>query len=223
MIKPLSKSKPLFCEQYWKNIAKNTKPVKEYKCKVSTNFDLHDANMCFYNNGSNFFEKHFEKETGKTLQEFIAQTDKEFKQITPTDKPLVLWRGIRPPMRNMGRFPKFERSYNCKAGDKIFMPEYAFAAADEQTAKEFAKNFFNDNKNGILYKIFVPKGSKINHWAYYNFPRFSLFECIKTKEIIKDNQSYKLITLRYIQPEEVKLEPKEKVLNFFEKLTRLFK
>ena len=214
MIKPVSKNKPLICEQYWQNILKKTSPVKEYKSRVSTNFDLHTANLCFMN--GNALELYLETETGMTLRKFIAQTDKEFKQLTPTDKPLVLWRGISAPLKEQKRYPRFENSYNCKVGDRIFMPEYAFAAEDEKTALSYALS--PSEQNGIIYKIIVPEGSRINEGVYYNFPRFSIFECIKTKEITKDNQNYKLITLRYIQPEEIKSEPKKKVSDFLKRL-----
>lgn len=212
MIKPVSKSKPLFCEQYWRNIAKNTKPNKEHKSRVSGGFDIHSVNKYFIKNNLN--KDVLENCINMPLYKFIAMTDKEFKQLTPTKESLVLWRGISAPAKSAKRNPRYEQSYKCKAGDTICMPEYAYASDSENVALSHALD--DEYQNGIVYKINVPKGSKINNGAHYIFPRCSRFECLSTQDMTENEVKYKLITLNYLPPEETKL-------NFFEKIMRYFK
>ena len=216
MIKPVQKSKPLFCEQYWKNIAKNTKPVKEYKGRVSTIFDIHDVNNYFIKGSKNI--KTLEKQLEMPLNEFIAKTDKEFKQLTPCENSMVLWRGLSAPEKGAKRNPRYEQAYNCKTGDIICMPEYAYATNMDNVALVYAQAYIQGiyPRNGIIYKIHVPKGSRINNSANYIFPRCSKFECLGAQDVTEKRAKYRLITLRYLQPKEIKL-------NFFEKIIRCFK
>jgi len=212
MIKPVSKSKPLFCEEYWRNIAKNTKPSKEYKSRISTAIDIHCINKYFIKN--NLKKDVLENTINMPLNKFIAQTDKEFKQLTPTEYSLVLWRGVSAPPIDAKRNARYKQSYKCKVGDIVFMPEYAYASESENVALAFALD--DVNQNGIVYKINVPKGAKINNGAHFIFPRCSKFECLDVQNMTENEVKYKLITLNYLPPEETKL-------NFFEKIMRYFK
>ena len=107
MIKPVSKSKPLFCEQYWQNIIKKTRLNEEHKTHVSGSLVhfinnrldtsghdyIHDINKYFING----LPKKSIENLNVPLYQFIAQTDKEFKELAPTKEPMILWRGVSTP------------------------------------------------------------------------------------------------------------------------------
>ena len=213
MVKTILNNELLFCEQYWKNYAKNTKPNKEFKSKVSTGFYTHNINNYFINGNPNA-KKYTEHEIKMPIQKFLAKTDKEFKRLTSTNEYLILWRGISPPLKKAKkRCMRFEQAYNCKAGDTVYMPEYAHASDSVKYALIFAQDC--TLHDSIVYEIHVPEGSKIHRSTEYIFPRYSKFECLETQNMDEEGVKYKLIKLKYIKPEEPKL-------NFFEKLMQHF-
>ena len=216
MNKLLAGNKPLFCEQYWKNIKKNTKPSKDFKPKVSTSFYFHEVNNYFIN-GNPKAKKYLEHDDiCMPVQRFLAKSDKEFKELTPTKEELILWRGISPPLKKAKkRNMRYEQAYNCKAGNIVCMPEYAFATDKMKHALLFAKHFIL--RDGILYEIQVPEGSKIHRSVEYVFPRYSKFECLGTQNMENEGIRYKLIKLKYIQPKEIKLSLFEKIMRYFKK------
>ena len=234
MIKPVSKTKPLFCEQYWQNIIKKTRLNEEHKTHVSgslvysvnnrldtSGYDfIHDINKYFING----LPKKSIENLNVPLYQYIAQTDKEFKELAPTNEPMILWRGVSVPEKKARRYPRFEQAYNRKTGDIVYMPEYAYATDKKNIALVYTLLHARDNypHNSIVYEIHVPKGSKISKSRHYIFPRSSRFECMDTQEIEENGYKYKLITVQYIQPEEIKIETNKKKLNFIGKITRFF-
>ena len=218
MIRP--KNKELFCEQYWKRVMKKTKPKAAYDTKVSTDFDLYSVNNFFMDVNPEAKET-LETNIDMPLSKFISVTDKEFKKLPPTKKDLVLWRGIEEPSKDSKyRHALFERAYNCKKGDVITMPIYAYASNEIRTALSFAE--VKANKKSIVYEIQVPQDSRVNKYGFYNFPRCSRFECLDNKDIASDNGAYKQISLKYIQPKEIKLNKVDKIINFVKGFLDLF-
>ena len=207
MIRP--KNKALFCEQYWERVMKESKPKAAYQTNVSTNFNLYHVNS-FFMDVKPEAKKALETLIDMPLSKFISVTDTEFKQLPPIKKKLVLWRGIEEPSEDSKyRHALFEQAYNCKKGDVISMPIYAYAGKEKRIALTYAE--VKAKKKSIVYKIKVPKGSKVNHYGFYNFPRYSQFECLDTQDIIKDDMNYKQILLKYIQYKEIKQNTLDKI------------
>ena len=214
MIKPISNNKELFCHRYWKNVIKNTRPSNEYKGRVSTAIDIYDVNT-FFMNGNHEAKKMIENYLKTPLYKFLAKTDLEFKQLTPVKEDLVLWRGISPPSKNYKkRNLKYAHAMSYKAGDIVFMPEYAYASKSMKLSMSYADS--GVTRNGILYEIHVPKGSKIHNSTEYIFQRASKFECLEAEDKEIDEKTYRHIVLNYIEPEEIKL-------NMFENMMRYLK
>ena len=184
----------LFCERYWANVLHKNRNNFSAIEKVSTNFDLTDANNYLLNCYEGYFLQKLEKSVGMKLNQFIAKSDLEFKFLKPTDFPITVWRGVAKPSNKADSIQKalFEKALKTQNGDIIYMPEYAYASMD----KDYADSFMH--KNGILYQIEVPKGAKISGMYTCTFPRYSKFECTETEEIAKG----KLIKLIYIKNEK---------------------
>ena len=180
---------------------------------VSHTFDLHDVNyflLGYVGENSNSKSLLYADYPPITVHDVISITDKEFKRVKPTKKELVLWRGIE----GYDLFKeRFERSYNVKKGDIVYMPEYAFASGE----KIFAEGY-TGIKKGILYEIDVPKGAKLSLKGHYIFPRYSKFECIGSEE----QEKYKLIKLKYL-PKEDSLSNflAKKLFSYFNKNTEV--
>ena len=191
--KVTTKSKPLFCEEYWaKRSIKNFFKLKRSD-QVSHRFDLHDVNYFLLGyTGSNSNPKTllYADHPPITIHDVILATDKEFKNLKPTKEKTTVWRGIQEFEIFSDRF---EKCYNVKKGEIIYMPEYAFA--DEE--KLYAEGYARGNK-AILYEINVPKGVKLSTKRHYIFPRYSKFECIDSEE----KENYKLIKLDYLPKDE---------------------
>ncbi len=190
--------KPLFCEEYWaKQSIKNLFKPKKLE-HVSYYFDLHDVNyllLGYINPNFNANSMLYADSPPITVKDAISISDREFKTLKPIQKKLTLWRGIEGSYV----FPeRFQKAYNAKVGDIIYMPEYAYATELKIHAESFAK--------GLLYEITVPKGAKLSKKSNYIFPRYSKFECTGVEE--KD--VYRLIKLKY-------LPKKESLLQFFAK------
>lgn len=181
----------LFCERYWNHVLKKNKNMKKID-RVSTGFDITDANNYLLGCCGRGYLSKFRKSVGMNIDKFIACSDLEFKFLKPTKEPLTLWRGIGTPDYGNNSFPQvlFEKSLKTQKGDIVYMPEYAYASA----SREYSE-FYTKMDGGILYQIEVPKGAKISRANEYIFPRYSKFECIGTEEI----ENGKLIKLRYIK------------------------
>ena len=191
-----TKTKPLFCEEYWaRQSIKNLFKSKRLE-HVSHYFDLHDVNyllLGYMNSNFNANSKLYADSPPITVKDAISLSDREFKLLKPIRKNLTLWRGIEGNYV----FPeRFQKAYNAKAGDIIYMPEYAYASELKMHAERFA--------NGLLYEITVPRGAKLSKKSNYIFPRYSKFECIG----VEDKEDYRLIKLKY-------LPKKESLLNYF--------
>ena len=194
MISPVSlkpQQTKLFCQQYWERILKDAKPL--VKSSIEHHESLAEVNATAlirnYNTGLplNF------------LKQIMAQSDKEFKLLKPLEKDITLWRGVSMPQHPMEKkyIGIFDKAYNIRKGDIIHMPEYPYASDDKNYASLFASN----SKKAILYEIQVPKGAKLSQtWAYV-FPRYSRFECLETVENKTEQNTIKLIKLKYILPE----------------------
>lgn len=194
MISPVSlkpQKAKLFCQQYWERVLKDAKPLA--KSSIEHHEILAEVNATAlirnYNTGLplNF------------LKQIMAQSDKEFKLLEPLEKDITLWRGVSMPQHHLEKkyIGIFNKSYNIKKGDIIHMPEYPYASDDKKYASLFASN----SKKAILYEIQVPKGARLSQtWAYV-FPRFSRFECLEAVENKTEQNTIKLIKLKYILPE----------------------
>ena len=179
------------CQQYWERVLKDAHTLP--KQNVEHHESLAEVNATAlirnYNTGLplNF------------LKQIMTQSDKEFKLLEPLEKDITLWRGVSMPQHKIEEkyIGVFNKAYDIKKGDIIHMPEYPYASSDKKYASLFASN----SKKAILYEIQVPKGAKLSHtWAYV-FPRFSRFECIETVENKTEQNTIKLIKLKYILPE----------------------
>ena len=196
--KIVTKTKPLFCEEYWarQSIKALFKPKRLEH--VSRYFDLHDVNyllLGYMNHNFNANSKLYADSPPVTVKDAISLSDREFKMLKPIRKNLTLWRGIEGNYV----FPeRFQKAYNAKAGDIIYMPEYAYASQLKMHAERFAK--------GLLYEITVPKGAKLSKKSNYIFPRYSKFECLA----VEDKEYYRLIKIKY-------LPKKESMLNYLAK------
>lgn len=196
--KIVTKTKPLFCEEYWarQSIKALFKPKRLEH--VSHYFDLHDVNyllLGYMNHNFNANSKLYADSPPVTVKDAISLSDREFKMLKPIRKNLTLWRGIEGNYV----FPeRFQKAYNAKAGDIIYMPEYAYASQLKMHAERFAK--------GLLYEITVPKGAKLSKKSNYIFPRYSKFECLA----VEDKEYYRLIKIKY-------LPKKESMLNYLAK------
>lgn len=205
MISKISQPKNFLCQIYWDSLLGEKKSLGR-SLDHSISSKLHRVNYCLA----------VGKHDGLSilLNKFIAKADLAFKQLKPTSKNMTIWRGIGKPYScasNMAK-TKFEKTLNLKKGDVIFMPEYAYATNLKNLAEDYADD------NGILYEIIVPKGSKINQSSYcYNFPRSSRFECIETKNI-SGKQNYRLIKLKYLNPQEQPKSFFSKIKSYFQKL-----
>ena len=177
--------KNLFCTQYWEKV-KKFRGRNNITGDLSYSFDLPEVNKIITGAMDNY---NFES----PMQEIIKTTDLEFKLFKPLRKKTVLWRGI--PDKTAGEplsvARLFNKCLNLKTGDKIMMPEYAYASDAKFYAEAFAKS---GGGVGILYEIDVPKGSCISKKNI--FPRCSVFECI-SNEICKD-KGYRHIKLKYL-------------------------
>ena len=152
MIKPLQKNKELFCEQYWKRVMKKTKPKAYYQTRISTNFDISIVNN-FLMDTTPEARKTLESKIEMPLSKFLAVTDKEFKLLPPTKEDLVLWRGVsKPSKESKYKHAQFESSYNCKPGDTISIPIYAYAS-DEKRLHCHLRNMKGNKR--VFYMNFI--------------------------------------------------------------------
>ena len=142
----------------------------------------------------------------KTVKEIITESDVEFKRLKPTSQKLTVYRCIGEKPDFFAEYKIYLKKYNTKPGDVIYMPEYAYAASDTGYAKSFLSY-----KNGIVYEIEVPEGSrvsltgkitdgKMSHGHECVFPRFSRFLCTAKS---KDEKGHVYLKLKYIKPEEI--------------------
>ena len=194
MIKPVSpnfQQTKRICQQYWERVLKDAKPLT--KAHIEHHESLAEVNATAlirnYNTGL----------PATLLKQIMFQSDKEFKLLKPLEKDITLWRGVSMPSHKMEEkyIKLFDEAYNIKKGDIIHMPEYPYASDD----KKYASLFASYNKKAILYEIQVPEGAKLSQtWAYV-FPRSSKFECLETVENKTEQNTIKLIKLKYILPE----------------------
>ena len=194
MIKPVSanfQQTKRICQQYWERVLKDAKPLS--KTSIEHHESLAEVNATAlirnYNTGL----------PATLLKQIMFQSDKEFKLLKPLERDITLWRGVSMPTHKMEEryISVFDKAYNIKKGDITYMPEYAYASDDKNYASLFASN----SNKAILYEIQVPQGAKLSQtWAYV-FPRASKFECIGTVENKTEQNTTKLIKLKYILPE----------------------
>lgn len=194
MIKPVfqnTQQTKLICQQYWERVLKDAKPL------LTTNIVHHESLTEV--NATALIRNYNTGLPAALLKQIIRQSDKEFKLLRPLEKDITLWRGVSMPWGREEKYIKnFEKAYNVKKGDILYMPEYAYASDD----KKYASIYATYNKSAILYEIQVPKGAKISQtWAYV-FPRASKFECLDSIETKTESGTTKLIKLKYILPDE---------------------
>ena len=188
----------LFCQKYWKRIlSKENKPVN----KLSQSFHIHEINQYLIGG--------YRPMAGKNIANIVRETDKDFKFFKPTDKELVLWRGIDDT--EIYKHPYIQalnsKCKKLKEGEILRMREYAYATDD----KEYAQIYNQDN--GIMYEITVPKGSKIADDWNYTFPRESRFLCTQNCVVKEKNKRYNLIKLTYLSKQNPLTKSKKENTN----------
>ena len=207
MTMPISQyNRSLLCEQFWTRRLKPALKTPEY---ISHEGLITGINGMFVGRRREFCEAlpvSMLQYAKMTVSQMIAFTDTEFKLLKPITEEITLWRGIGEPRhnKNFDGVPIFEKAYNVKKEDIVVMPEYAFASAEFYYPKFIMRHSTSgEGQRGILYKIEVPKGSKIYKHNHYNFPRCSRFECLGVEDISEKEGNYRLVHLKYIKPEEI--------------------
>ena len=196
MIKPIGttpiKTK-LFCQEYWGKVVNSAQQTAK-RSSVPMHSDLFEIN-------TELLRKYKPTAFVSTgTKRIISDSDKEFKLLTPLTENITLWRGVTAPnYRDPNALKAFDKAAGVKKGDKVYMPEYAFASTEKKTAELYAQK----DKRGIIYEIEVPKGARISHSFNHIFPRFSIFECLDTQIIPNGIFPVKLVKLRYILPEKL--------------------
>ena len=195
MIKPIG-PKPqqakLFCQEYWERVLQGAKALEGKAVK-------HHENLTHVNTSA-ILRTYPTWFNSKELREIIIQSDKEFKLLKPLEQDITVWRGVSEPViSEQKRFMQsFDKAYNTKKGDVIFMSEYPYASNE----KNYAELYSSYGSKGIFYEILVPKGAKVSKTEAYVFPRYSKFECTGTEETKVQDRTTKLIKLKYLLPKE---------------------
>ena len=214
MIHSVSRSNTkLFCEQYWTKAHQNVQPRKA-NVNLPFLFDITDINQMLV--GCDIPMYYWLQESLKpSLNKMIKYIDIAFKMLPPTKDKLILWRGIKEPSGSYERkrMERFNSRFNAKAGDIIYMPEYAFTSDDIRFSKVFSTS--PNVKRATLYEIEAPTGSKISQSYHYIFPRGSKFECLDNTEMIENEQVYHIVKLRYLKPENNNPQVADFFSNFF--------
>ncbi len=184
---PKVKTKELFCRQYWKN-------VKEHVHTLPTisRFDFNDASyeiMCL----DNVYQ------SMGTLGKLIKKNDLVQKlSERPVSQDFVLYRGISEPViyNTNTKYIEalFKKCINLKKGNFLYMPEYSFWSDSKKIAFQY-KHSPNQERQGILYELKIPKGTKLYQKAYTILRRYSKFLCIDNKMIMQNNEKYNHIKL----------------------------
>ena len=131
-----------------------------------------------------------------TVNGLIKQTDAEFKVLKPTEKTMILTRGINNPRDINGADGKLvEKQKQLKKGDIMMMKGYAYAAS-----KESSNPYLDDRFVSIAYEIEVPPKARISTRGTdeFIFPRCSKFEVLDNK--VNEN-NVNIIKMRYLLPE----------------------
>ena len=139
--------------------------------------------------------------TGLMPKEMISLSDMEFKRLKLIEAPITAFRCIGEKPDFFSEYKLYQKRFNIKKGDIINMREYAYATSDIT----YARGYLTNNK-GILYEIEIPAGARISVKGIginneIVFPRSSRFECLDTKRIKNNEESYVCVKLRYILPE----------------------
>lgn len=199
-IMKLTENKPLLCQIYRQNILEKHHKELNQAEEVRKSFDLTDVNHFFFEWDGKPKPRFEEKVLGMPLDKLVKQTDTEFELLKPTDRELIVWRGIPKPISDEASpwiKSLYQNAQNLKFGDILYMPEYAYSTDTKWLAEQFAQ------QNGIIYEITVPKKSKkISRGRNYIFHRYSRFICTGTKKV-SGNVNYKLIKLLYTEPENI--------------------
>lgn len=142
------------------------------------------------------------------IKDIVKESDIHFKRLKPTKQPVTVFRCVGEKLPFLTEDVKYyNKAFMSKKGDKIIMPEYAYAAG----GTEYSNVYKGYEGRGITYEIDVPAGArvshsgdiidgKLDHWsAECVFPRGSQFEVIESK-VLEDGSAYK--KLKYILPDE---------------------
>lgn len=200
-----TKKQPL-CYEVWEAEKEVGGLRKIYSRSVKNHGSLHTFNHLLIKGGNrkDFTEK-VSLLDNKSVNDVMIESDIEFKRLKPTQEKLTVYRCVGEKPSFFSEYKMYQKRYNTKPGDIIYMPEYAYAASDEG----YAKCFMSD-KNGILYEIEVPEGSRVSLTGDIKqgkmppgnecvFPRASKFLCTDRKIMQNGNVHIKL---KYIPPKE---------------------
>lgn len=198
-----------FCDYVWKRqLSKGVvKPETQQRLIAVQNHSLLYGFINKTLNGIQRIDEHrkfiLQESFNLTPQKLIANTDIDFKNLTPTRRPLKVFRCISYTEHMTPQKTKmYNKAASLKKGDKIRMPEYAYSSEDRSYA-----NTFGSEANGINYTILVPQGVRVSRISVSKnglydevvFPRNSDFECIKHSVSETGNHN---ILLQYIPPKE---------------------
>ena len=207
----VNKSKNLFCEETWATCVSE----RANQNSVSLHGQLNGINHHLAKGSPN--PKHMDEKffaTGQTPREMICDTDWEFKfKVKPIKEEMNVTRCASKREDWDGYYPRYKQTLNLKAGEKTYMPEYAYASSDFG----YASTYLGDT-DGIVMNIEIPKNARISRTGDIGkcdeivFPRFSMFECTSApKKVIDGDKSYYRVGLRYILPSEKWRELPEKI------------
>lgn len=196
-------TKPLFCEEYWKEAVQDRVVRQSERKSVSMHGLLNGINHHFINSPNPHHMDMKFMGVNKTPREMITETDWEFKSLAPLKEKLHTYRCIPQKPEFFAEYPKFQKSKAVKEGDTIIMREYAYATSDQS----FAKCYLGDN-GGIMYDITIGEGAKVSRRGILGtkdeivFPRSSRFKCTKTENVETKDGSYLKVFLEYIIPKD---------------------
>ncbi len=193
--------KPLFCDEYWAQCARNNQLKPSHRESVSLHGELNGINHFFITGANPTYMDSVFSRNGLTPREMIKLTDFEFKKIKPLDEKLTVYRCIGEKPEFFNEFKLYKKRLDIKENDIINMREYAYATSDLSYAQ-----IYMPNHKGILYEIEIPKNAKISQIGLGTqneivFPRNSRFQCIKSEKIVNGNENYVKVKLRYLIPE----------------------
>ena len=198
-----------FCSEFWGNVQDAGELRFFDRSSVPHHSKLNTFNHILVRPYEEIFAGEMQKTSslleGKSPYEILKETDIAFKRLKPTEENITVYRCIGEKPDFFKEYALYKKACNIKVGEKLTMPEYAYAASDKNYAMVYAAN-----NRGIMYEIVVPKGSKVSltdklvngklpDGNECVFPRSSHFECLE-KTI--DENGLIHIKLKYLIPKE---------------------
>lgn len=198
-----------FCHQYWADAqAEGILRPHRYRT-VDSHGELNGFNHLFVTGqGSKSFQDTMGFSDNRIIRDVVRETDWQFKSLKPTEEAVTVFRCI-------GEKPEFfetesklyQKLFNKKKGDIIYMPEYAYFAG----ATKYSDVYKGVGGRGVTIEMEIPAGARVSHsgdivngrldsWgAECVIPRGSRAEVLESR-VLEDGSCYKKV--RYILPDE---------------------